>query len=287
MDNIEEDKSGEEVTEDVGDTLGENKGEEGRGGETTRSEEGNVDRTEGTAEGSEETVEVKAGNKPGKEGDAEEQITEESNGFKQEKADSALDSGGKEDSTKDGPEKSEEKGLEKDVDNTSKTGPGTLLPPMDQSTPRPSTGNITDTETQAERKGVTELSVNGKSSLTGRRIILQSKTVISRGLTVVDMSGQGLTIIAGSLFSRRTIGALDLSSNNIRVVPPDIRRLINLTHLDISKNSVRCHHPHDFVGLPAALSQLPGLEVSTVWQGINLQLHVLNTVRMGSRKRLG
>ena len=127
MNNIEEDKSGEEVTEDVGDTLGENKGEEGRGGETTRSEEGNVDRTEGTAEGSEETVEVKAGNKPGKEGDAEEQITEESNGFKQEKADSALDSGGKEDSTKDGPEKSEEKGLEKDVDNTSKVGSFLLL----------------------------------------------------------------------------------------------------------------------------------------------------------------
>ena len=52
-----------------------------------------------------------------------------------------------------------------------------------------------------------------------------------------------------------------MSGNNIRVIPPDIRRLFNLTHLDLSKNSLRCHHPHDFVGLPAALSQLPGLEV--------------------------
>ena len=128
MDNIEEDKSGEEATEDVGDTQGANRGEEGRGDETRRSEEGNVSGTEGNAEGNVETVEVEAGNKSGREGSAEEEVTEGSSDIKQEdKEASDLDRGGKEDSPKEGPETTEEKGLEKDADNASKVGPCLLL----------------------------------------------------------------------------------------------------------------------------------------------------------------
>lgn len=62
-------------------------------------------------------------------------------------------------------------------------------------------------------------------------------------------------------FSGQDIGELDLSSNNLRVIPTDIRRLTSLVVLDLSKNGLRCTNPHDFTGLPMELAQLPALEV--------------------------
>ena len=63
------------------------------------------------------------------------------------------------------------------------------------------------------------------------------------------------------LFPGKDIGELDLSSNNLRSIPPDIRKLVNLVVLDMSRNGLRCTHSHDFTGLPAELGQLPSLHV--------------------------
>ena len=55
-------------------------------------------------------------------------------------------------------------------------------------------------------------------------------------------------------------GFVNLSSNNIRALVPDICKLRTLVVLDLSKNGMRCAHPNDFSGLPRELSELPSLE---------------------------
>ncbi|XP_046559631.1 LOW QUALITY PROTEIN: malignant fibrous histiocytoma-amplified sequence 1 homolog [Haliotis rubra] len=81
-----------------------------------------------------------------------------------------------------------------------------------------------------------------------------------KGLKVVDMSGQGMTSVPGSLLTAPDIGELCLASNNLRSLPLDIRRLTHLTKLDISRNGIRCTSPQDFGGLPSEMEQLTCLE---------------------------
>ena len=58
----------------------------------------------------------------------------------------------------------------------------------------------------------------------------------------------------------KDIGELNLSNNNLRTIPPDIRRLTQLVKLDLSRNGLRCLHSQDFTGLPAEMSQLISLQ---------------------------
>ena len=116
------------------------------------------------------------------------------------------------------------------------------------------------------------------------------------GLKVIDMSWQGMTGIQQSLFHGKNfayhtrnmfstidigfynltikvlmnaiisilgkdIGELNLSNNNLRTIPPDIRRLTQLVKLDLSRNGLRCLHSQDYTGLPAEMSQLISLEI--------------------------
>lgn len=72
------------------------------------------------------------------------------------------------------------------------------------------------------------------------------------------------------MVSGKGVGALNLSNNNLRTVPPDVRRLTQLTRLDLSRNSLRCAHAHDSTGLPVEMSQLISLEVLLIAE-CNLQ----------------
>lgn len=54
-------------------------------------------------------------------------------------------------------------------------------------------------------------------------------------------------------------GELCLASNNLRSLPPEIRRLTTLKKLDISRNGIRCTNPNDFSGLPTELIELVNL----------------------------
>ena len=58
----------------------------------------------------------------------------------------------------------------------------------------------------------------------------------------------------------KDIGELNLSNNNLRTIPPDIRRLTQLVKLDLSRNGLRCLHSQDYTGLPAEMSQLISLQ---------------------------
>lgn len=60
-------------------------------------------------------------------------------------------------------------------------------------------------------------------------------------------------------FSAPDTGQLILASNNLRSLPPEIKRLTTLTKLDISKNGIRCTNPGDFSGLPAEIKELTNL----------------------------
>ncbi len=58
-----------------------------------------------------------------------------------------------------------------------------------------------------------------------------------------------------------TVNELDLSTNNIRSLAPDVRNMRSLVYLDVSRNPIQCQHPRDFSGFPAEISQLPNLRV--------------------------
>lgn len=63
-----------------------------------------------------------------------------------------------------------------------------------------------------------------------------------------------------SCFSAPDTGELCLASNNLRSLPPEIRRLSKtLTKLDISRNGIRCTNPNDFSGLPTEMKELVNL----------------------------
>lgn len=63
------------------------------------------------------------------------------------------------------------------------------------------------------------------------------------------------------LYLETSVNELDISTNNLRTIPPDIRNMQSLVFLDISRNPIQCQHPRDFSGLPAELAQLPYLRV--------------------------
>ena len=79
------------------------------------------------------------------------------------------------------------------------------------------------------------------------------------------------------------VGELNLSLNNLRSIPPDIRRLTTLIKIDISKNGLKCTSASDFSGLPAELGDIPNLQIlnltecnlayipPAVWKCVNLQ----------------
>ena len=74
----------------------------------------------------------------------------------------------------------------------------------------------------------------------------QSKTL--------DLSGQNLTQVPGSVLGRTDIEVLDLSHNNLDgALPAEIRNMRNLRTLDLSDNN--------FTGVPAEVGQLTNLEV--------------------------
>ena len=71
---------------------------------------------------------------------------------------------------------------------------------------------------------------------------------------VVDMSGQGLTSVPDSIFSRSSVVSLDLSNNNLQgSLPAEMRLLANLEILDLSNNQ--------FTGVPAEIGQLTQLRI--------------------------
>ena len=71
---------------------------------------------------------------------------------------------------------------------------------------------------------------------------------------VIDMSGEGLTSVPVSMFSRSSVVSLDLSNNNLEgSLPAEVRQLANLETLDLSNNQ--------FTGVPAEIGQLTQLRV--------------------------
>ncbi|KAK6190159.1 hypothetical protein SNE40_002085 [Patella caerulea] len=81
-----------------------------------------------------------------------------------------------------------------------------------------------------------------------------------KGMKIVDMSGQGMTSIPVTVTATRDIGELCLASNNLRILPADIQKLVNLEKLDISKNGLRCVNPEDFSGIPTEFTKLTQLQ---------------------------
>ncbi|PAA81359.1 hypothetical protein BOX15_Mlig031151g3 [Macrostomum lignano] len=75
----------------------------------------------------------------------------------------------------------------------------------------------------------------------------------------LDFSSQGLTMAPSSLFAKTHITVLNLSSNNIRGLPPEISNLTQLRHLDLSRNGLRCAHPRDFTSLPKEMETMAEL----------------------------
>ena len=59
----------------------------------------------------------------------------------------------------------------------------------------------------------------------------------------------------------KNVGILDLSCNNIRNIPADIKKMTSLIHIDLSKNGLRCLHAGDYGGIPAELATLPNLTI--------------------------
>ena len=47
-----------------------------------------------------------------------------------------------------------------------------------------------------------------------------------------------------------------LSSNNLRSLPVEIKKMKSLEKLDLSKNGLRCNHGNDFSGLPHEMADL-------------------------------
>ena len=62
----------------------------------------------------------------------------------------------------------------------------------------------------------------------------------------------------------KDITILDLSGNNLRMLPPDVGRLRSLVRLDLSRNGIRCLHSNDYTGLPQEMAQLNRMEVLNI-----------------------
>ncbi|XP_060608282.1 malignant fibrous histiocytoma-amplified sequence 1 homolog isoform X2 [Ruditapes philippinarum] len=92
-----------------------------------------------------------------------------------------------------------------------------------------------------------------------KKTVVKSPDLTADGLKIVDMSGQGMTVLPLSVVGAKDTGELCLASNNLRSLPPELRRLTTLTKLDISRNGIRCTNPNDFSGLPTELKELVNL----------------------------
>jgi len=72
--------------------------------------------------------------------------------------------------------------------------------------------------------------------------------------TTLDLSGEDLSVVPASVFTQTQLVALDLSDNELTgSLQAEIRNLQNLRILDLSDNQ--------FTGLPAEIGQLTSLEV--------------------------
>ncbi|XP_052269021.1 malignant fibrous histiocytoma-amplified sequence 1 homolog isoform X2 [Dreissena polymorpha] len=92
-----------------------------------------------------------------------------------------------------------------------------------------------------------------------KKTIVKSPDLTADGLRIIDMSGQGMTILPMSVVGTNDTGELILASNNLRSLPPEIKRLTELRKLDISRNGIRCTNPGDFSGLPGEIKELVNL----------------------------
>ncbi|XP_052802805.1 malignant fibrous histiocytoma-amplified sequence 1 homolog isoform X2 [Mya arenaria] len=92
-----------------------------------------------------------------------------------------------------------------------------------------------------------------------KKTVVKSPDLTADGLKIIDMSGQGMTVLPLSVVGAKDTGELILASNNLRSLPPEIRRLTTLTKLDISRNGIRSTNPNDFSGLPAEIKELTNL----------------------------
>ncbi len=95
--------------------------------------------------------------------------------------------------------------------------------------------------------------------------------------TILNLSGEGLTSIPSSVFSRTELTTLDLSFNRLTGAPQaEIRQLQALKALDLSDNQL--------TGLPAELGQLKNLETLDVSNnkltGLPLELGNLTQLRV-------
>lgn len=83
--------------------------------------------------------------------------------------------------------------------------------------------------------------------------INEPEPVVASGRATLDLSGQGLTQVAGSVFDRTGLEVLDVSGNKLTgALPAEVRKLSNLRSLDLSDNQ--------FTGVPAEVGQLSKLE---------------------------
>ncbi|XP_060068243.1 malignant fibrous histiocytoma-amplified sequence 1 homolog [Ylistrum balloti] len=101
---------------------------------------------------------------------------------------------------------------------------------------------------------------SAKSAKKKRSVTMKVPDLTESGLKKKVFTGEGLTVVPVSLLHEANIGELYLNNNNLRTLPPDIKRWKNLQKLDISKNGIRCARPNDFSGLPMEMKDLTHLE---------------------------
>lgn len=93
-----------------------------------------------------------------------------------------------------------------------------------------------------------------------KKTIVKSPDLTEDGLKIVDMSGQGMTIVPLHIINSKDIGHLCMASNNLRSLPVELKKMTTLTKLDISRNGIKCTSPNDFSGMPAEIKQLVNLQ---------------------------
>jgi CCR4-NOT transcription complex subunit 6 len=72
----------------------------------------------------------------------------------------------------------------------------------------------------------------------GRNGIVASKPASRQGWNALDFGGQGLRVMATSLFNYNFLEKLYLNHNKLKVLPSAIGQLRKLTHLDLSGNDL-------------------------------------------------
>lgn len=86
----------------------------------------------------------------------------------------------------------------------------------------------------------------------GRNGTATSKAAFRQGWNALDFGGQGLRVMAPSLFHYNFLEKLYLNHNKLKVLPPAIGQLRKLTHLDLSGN--------DLSELPEEIGMLTNLK---------------------------